>query len=820
MQPPIIPPDENERLAVLRAYDVLDTPAEDAFDDLTLIASRVCQTPIALVSLVDVGRQWFKSKVGLSATETPRDVSFCGHAILGDDLFEVSDSSADPRFVDNPLAVGAPHVRFYAGTPLKTPGGQRIGTLCVIDHVSRTLSDEQRDTLRRLGRQVVAQLELRAAARRIEERGNLNRAMVDNAVDAIISIDEQGIVLSANPATQRIFGYAPAEIVGQNIKIIMPEPHRGEHDGYMTRYRATGEKRIIGIGRDVFGRRKDGSIFPLRLGVSENSVSGKRFFTGVISDITDRVAAEAKLAEFNRQLVASEERAERAQRIANAGVFERNLRTEELYWSKQLRRIVGFEDADGTPSLEWLYRAVHPEDVSPFRQKINQSIADGALFDQECRIVHKDGSIRWIRVVANGVTGADGTVEWFVGLAFDATEAVERRRQLIEARAAAEAASRAKTSFLSSMSHELRTPLNAVVGFAQLLGADPGLSSDQQENIDEIRKGGMHLLNLINDILDLAKIEANQFDFSPEPVDLAALVEESVRLLKPQATKRKIRIEVDTGSLAKRFVTADRVRVKQALLNYMSNAVKYNQVDGKIRVYAEPLKSRPDFLRVNVQDMGLGIATADFTRLFQVFSRLGEENSNIEGTGIGLAITKRLIEAMGGTVGLQSVVGLGSTFWFELPLSAAPPATRIVETPNASAPPKTPAVASANQRDLVLYVEDNLSNIQLMQGIFRRLPHLDLLTATSGREGLAKIEDLKPKLVLLDINMPGLDGYGVLREIRNRRDRATLPVIAVTAKAMREDVEHGKTLGFDAYLTKPLDVVGVVATVQRHLPAP
>lgn len=302
MKKPEIPLNEPERLAALCSLDVLDTPAEARFDRITRVAQRLFHVPIALVSLVDAGRQWFKSRQGLAATETPRDISFCAHAILADDIFHVPNALEDPRFADNPLVTRAPHIRFYAGAPLHAPGGERVGTLCIIDGRPRELSATDLAMLRDLADITEAELErasLRETQIQLRSAGNRLRAVIDTVVDGIVTIDGRGVVCSFNPAAERIFGYAAADVLGRNVSMLMPEPYHSAHDGYLHNYLSTGKRRIIGIGREVTGRRRDGSTFPMDLAVSEMEINGEREFTGIVRDISARKQAEAALREAN-----------------------------------------------------------------------------------------------------------------------------------------------------------------------------------------------------------------------------------------------------------------------------------------------------------------------------------------------------------------------------------------------------------------------------------------------------------------------------------------------------------------------------------------
>lgn len=385
--------------------------------------------------------------------------------------------------------------------------------------------------------------------------------------------------------------------------------------------------------------------------------------------------------------------------------------------------------------------------------------------------------------------------------------------ELVEKSGQAERANKAKSEFLSSMSHELRTPLNAILGFGQLLEFDDTLSSRHQEWAHEILKAGNHLLELINEVLDLSKIEAGHIDLSLEPVDVLTLIDECVALIRPLADKRNI--SVTHACPSGPMVRADRTRLKQVLLNLMSNAVKYNREGGSVRISI--LLLADDRCRLAVTDTGFGIPPERMNELFQPFSRLGAEASSIEGTGIGLTITRRIVEAMNGVVAVESKVGEGSTFWVELPQAALMPVAGLEAGKNGTGSRQKSSGLEA--RHTVLYIEDNPSNLRLVAQILALRPHVRLLTAHTPELGIAYAQADRPDLVLLDINMPGLNGFQVLEILKADRSLESIPVIAVSANAMARDIERGKAAGFSDYVTKPINIDLFLDTIDHYLSA-
>jgi signal transduction histidine kinase/CheY-like chemotaxis protein len=406
-------------------------------------------------------------------------------------------------------------------------------------------------------------------------------------------------------------------------------------------------------------------------------------------------------------------------------------------------------------------------------------------------------------------TADHGTVSMIADITDDAHRAAELR----QAREQSEAASAAKSEFLSSMSHELRTPLNAILGFAQLLQRDrkQPLSERHLERLGHVVRGGEHLLRLIDDVLDLSRIEAGRVSMSAEPVDLTDVVAEVVHTLEPMAARAQIEITAAPVSPEFPRVIADRTRLAQILMNFGSNAIKYGKPAGHVRLRTERLATA---LRIAVADDGIGIPADKRDRIFEPFQRAGQEAGPIEGTGIGLTISKRLAELMRGSVGFRSEVDRGSEFWIDLP----------IDPQELAQPPRNPhgaatglRLAAGPRRHTIVYVEDNPSNIAFMRDLIEEFESVELLTAPTAEIGLELVRDRLPKVVIMDINLPGMSGFEAVARLRAWPDTRDIPVIGLSAAALAKDTTRAKEAGFYRYLTKPVKVDELTDLLERLL---
>lgn len=507
-------------------------------------------------------------------------------------------------------------------------------------------------------------------------------AFWNTVVDGLVVIDDRGTIISVNPATERIFGYGSEELVGCNVKKLMPAHYAGEHDGYLSAYNQTADAKIIGIGREVSGRKKNGEEFPLYLAVNKFEVDGKRRYGGILRDLT----------------------------------------------------------------------------------------ADHLS-----------------------------------------------RKELIAAKEVAENASLSKSVFLGSMSHEVRTPLNAIVGFTQLLemGLVRGDTPERRsEYLGHISRSADHLLGLLNSILDFARMEAGQQMLRKDSLSVQGVMDDCLSMVEPIAADYGVTLKQENKLSDTIAVCADLVGLRQSLVNLLTNAIKYNHRGGSVVLSAVALEA--GCIRFRVTDTGAGIPADKFDKMFEPFNRLGREGMAPEGTGIGLSIAKTAVERMGGKLGFESTVGIGSSFWIDLPESEelAPAETKGGAQAMPADNPK-PEKNKISAR--VLYVEDNPDNVILMQRFFRDVLEMPLLTVVSAEEGLDLVAGAKVDLILMDLSLPGMDGFEAQAKLAADKGTRGIPVVAVSADANPRTIQRAMNTGFRKFITKPFDLAETKVAIESLL---
>lgn len=538
------------------------------------------------------------------------------------------------------------------------------------------------------------------------------------------------------------------------------------------------------------------------------------YLSGIAFDVTKQKQTE-------QALMISEARHARIIQSSNDGMWEWAAEHGGFYFSNRCWEHLGYKNHEevvnqGIDRMQAWRRRMHPTDGIDFDKALAAHVKGESPFDVEYRIRGKDDEYRWIRARGQMTFNDKGEPLRMSGTNMDVTQLKLAEEKVLKAKEVAETANKAKSEFLSSMSHELRTPLNAILGFAQLIEMDKRQTKEQKENAREIRSAGEHLLQLVGDVLDLAKIEAGRLALSAESIAPVALVKESLSFLKPQAEQRNIQLCLTTNELSDLIVMVDPVRLRQVFLNLIGNAVKYNCDEGKVVVTCSLLGD--NYFRVSIEDTGRGIPKAKQGEMFQPFNRLGAERGNIEGSGVGLVITKQLLGHMGGRIGFTSEEGIGSHFWVDLPI-AHDMALMAPCEPNEQVESIKEERFELNvtQAKSILYIEDNESNQRVLSRLMSRHPLMTLGLADDALRGLYLARTNRPDLILMDINLPGMDGYEALEVLKSDPRTEGIPVVALSANAMAKDIEKGRSAGFSFYLTKPLDLQRLIEAINTLL---
>ena len=687
------------------------------------------------------------------------------------------------------------------------------------------------------------------------------QSILHAAPDGILKTDKHGNIMEVNPAMEKLFGYSAAELIGNNVTMLMPRAYRKYHTEFIHNLNADSfnETNLMGQDGRVKGQHKNGNIFPIEAAIGPIKDSDQDGFTIIIRDITSNIHIEYKLKNQKELLetlwkatnlfMVYKDLPEVADYLlgrilkltkSEYGFIGEVLTNEEgqpylkthaltnIGWNEETLKFYHENAPDGLEfrNLNTLFgSAISTERVVISNNPINDP-RSGGLPEGHPELnaflgvpVFYGSKLVGMYGLANRPDGYDDEIVDFLASFtqnYGALIYVKRmlsqqekmHEEILKERNEAEKASQAKSEFLSSMSHELRTPLNAVLGFAQLLEMDENLTAGQKDSIYEIEKAGNHLLDLINDVLDLAKIESGNVDLSIEPVGLKALLEECRNLILPVAENKGISLDIPAQK--ELFVRADRVRLKQVLLNLLSNAVKYNDDHG--RVWVECEQQSENILRISIKDNGFGVPLDKKAELFQPFNRLGQEGGGIEGTGVGLSITKTLTELMGGAIGYEAKQPKGSCFFIDLHVESS-----YVLKIDVDSDTEQHLDSFNSQNKTILYIEDNPANLKLVSHVLAKRGYTNLVTAHDPQLGIELAKTTNPHLILLDINMPGMSGYEVLEVLKREEDLRKVPVVAITASAMSHDIRRGKRAGFDDYLTKPLDVELFLRVVDRYL---
>ena len=856
-----LPQNEAARLKALHRYAILDTLPEQEFDDLTRLAALICGTPVALVSFVDAKRQWFKSKVGIDVSETPRDISFCAHALLKPETLVIRDTLADERFRSNPLVTGGSKFRFYAGAPLITQDGYALGTICVLDTVPRDLNESQLDALRALSRLAVAELQLRRSvsdlSQAIRERRRAEREMdqlFSLSLDMLCIAGFDGYFKRVNPAWEKVLGIPTAELLAHPyVEFVHPDD----------REPTIAEGKKLGAGAETISfenryRRSDGSYVWLLWNATPSA--NEKLVFAVARDVTQRKRVERRTAAgyaVTRVLAEADSLETATPQILSAicenldwkvgAIWRLDESTQVLrcvrIWHAEHAAFPRFESATrelvlasgmGLPGRVWetgqpAWLPEVPGDANFPRAAVAREEGLHSAFAFPIRGASKFMGV--IEFFSEEARKPDpDLLEMFDSIGSQIGQFIERRRaendlrlytdyleaarhtqeedarrlaelvkELEVEKQRAEEATRAKSEFLANMSHEIRTPMNAIIGMTEL-ALETKLTTEQREYLRTVKSSAASLIGVIDDILDFSKIEARKLELDHTDFRLRDTIEDALRVLALQAQRKGLELACDVPTDVPDALSGDPQRLQRIIINLVGNAVKFTQRgEVVVRAGVESQSGNDATLKISVTDTGIGIPPDKRERIFEAFAQADSSTTRkYGGTGLGLAICAQLAELMGGRIWVESEVDRGSTFYFTARFGL-----------QGSARDKAAGAPPVELRDLpVLVVDDNSTNLRILEEMITNW-RMKPVAVESGQAALEVFEEAGRggapfRLVLLDSHMPEMDGFQVASRMRQHAHSRATSLILLTSAGHREELARAKELGVAAALVKPI----------------
>lgn len=629
------------------------------------------------------------------------------------------------------------------------------------------------------------------------------QATFNTSLDGIITFDEKGGILSANPAVERLFGWKVEELLGKNINLLMPEPYHSKHDRFLADYMETQIAKLIGQEREEMALKKDGSQFPIRLSIGKVLLPEQVIYVGFISDISARHRIQQELEERESQFRTL---IDNIPGVAFRSHFQEPWKT--IFINENIEKLCGWPAKSFLDGRIQLLDIVHPDDKERVRETIRYALDQHQLYVVEYRLLGLNQEECWVLESARGVYDDDGALLLIDGVILDISEKKAAEFALIEAKNRALSAVKSKSAFLANMSHEIRTPMNAIIGYTDLL-QDTELDDKQKGMLKTVNHSAKSLLGLLNDVLDTAKLEQNALELEEAPFSLREVAEQVIDILQLSASKKGISLQLKYPDIIQQTFIGDAFRVRQILMNLVGNAIKFTVQGG---VWLTVLSTEENVV-VIIRDSGIGMSQDTLAKLFEPFSQADASTTRrFGGTGLGTTIALQLTQKMGGRIEVQSALNKGSVFQVYLPLRPAPlDALPCLEPQDAKPMPAPPSPLN------ILVADDDLINLDIVTLLLKKHGHR-IYTASNGKKVINAWQHHDIDLILMDVQMPVMDGITAckfIRQVHADSDKRATPIIALTAGAFQEDREAAMAAGMDGFMTKPIDVVRLQDEIER-----